>query len=205
MVEFFEGIINSFSNLSTVEWIGQIAGILAFITLSISYQFDRRKHLLFSIIPYLCFLTESACSLLSPSVLNNVVAIIRNIIMVYYLDKYNKQMPNKILFLMLALVWIIDLTMFFITGRQGDWYNYIAPVVLTILSICYNFKNYYILKLGAFFMEFGMLVYYIVYMLPFSIIRQIILVTSLIISVIIMFVKDMKNKHKKIEENNLTN
>ena len=48
-------------------------------------------------------------------------------------------------------------------------------------------------------MEFGMLLLYIVNMLPFSIIRQVILVISVIVSTIIMFIKDIKNKHKKEE------
>ena len=203
MKEFINDLIQSFQNLDAIGWIGQMAGIAAFVTLTIFYQFERRKFLLLSIISYIFFLIESSCALISPNVVNNIMAIVRNVIMIYFLDKYNSQMPNKYLVIMLSSIWIIDITALIITKRYDNWVNYIAPLSITVLSISYNFKSYYITKIGSFVMEFGMLIIYLVYMLPFSIIRQIILVLSVIISTIIMLIKDIKkkrNKDKELEE-----
>ena len=83
MKEFIDNLIQSFGNLDVFGWIGQMAGIMAFITLTIFYQFERRKFLLYTIISYVFFGIESACALLSPNVLNDVMAIVRNIIMIY--------------------------------------------------------------------------------------------------------------------------
>lgn len=79
-----------------------------------------------------------------------------------------------------------------LTHGFGQITSYFTPVTATILTLLQNNKNYYIVKLGNLIQESGALALFIICGLPFSILRQIILVSSIIISVIIMLIRDSK-------------
>ena len=71
---------------------------------------------------------------------------------------------------------------------------YLPPFISTFSSFTQNSKKFYIVKLGATIHETGFLIYYIIYQLPFSILRQAILVVSALVSLIIIGVRYFKNK-----------
>ena len=67
----WQSIISSFENLTPLLWVSQICGIIGFILICISYQFDRKRFLLissFSLFHLVCFdHDESRISSISPS------------------------------------------------------------------------------------------------------------------------------------------
>ena len=76
--------------------------------------------------------------------------------------------------------------------------NYLPPVIVTMSTFTQNSKNEYIVKIGVTLHETGFLIYYLIYKLPISIFRQVVLVVSSLIGIIIFY---KKTKQKNEEKN----
>ena len=75
------------------------------------------------------------------------------------------------LFILLGVMWLGELILMGITSSFDVFDYYLPPFISTFSSFTQNSKKYYIVKLGATIHETGFLIYYIIYQLPFSILR----------------------------------
>lgn len=192
-----EEIKSVFDGLTPILWASQICGIIGFIIIVISYQFDRKKFLLISGFAYIFFVLEQILAGLYSNMIVSVLGFIRNMLIIFFLIKKQKEMPNYFIYILLAITWIIEIIFFAIDGAAlRNFENYLPPLLVTIYTLVANNKNYYILKAGAFVQEAGFMAYYLLNGLPFSFLRQLILVISIMVSVIIMLIKSKKEKQK---------
>ena len=190
----WQSIISSFENLTPLLWVSQICGIIGFILICISYQFDRKRFLLISSFSFVFFALESGCALLFANLIVSSMCLIRNILMFIYFVYKKEELPKYMLFILLGVMWLGELILMGITSSFDVFDYYLPPFISTFSSFTQNSKKYYIVKLGAIIHETGFLIYYIIYQLPFSILRQAILVISALVSLIIIGVRYFKYK-----------
>ncbi len=203
-----EKILDSFRDLTPILWVSQIAGLIGLILVCISYQFDKKKYLAISVIAFSFFVIEQVCAVLVVNVIVTIAGLLRNLLIALYIKRKNeKTVPQRQLWCLVGIMWVAVFAamgiMTLATNKNefADWTNYLPLVLVSIFSILINNKNYYLCKLGAFIQEGGFLVYYAIFRLPVSALRQAILTTSVIVSVIIMIVKDIKkNNDRSVEE-----
>ena len=112
--------------------------------------------------------------------------------------KKNKELPKKILFSLLLIMWISEIIYMAISKTFFVLDNYLPPVIVTMSTFTQNSKNEYIVKIGVTLHETGFLIYYLIYKLPISIFRQVVLVVSSLIGIIILY---KKTKQKNEEKN----
>ena len=112
--------------------------------------------------------------------------------------KKNKELPKKILFSLLLIMWISEIIYMAISKTFFVLDNYLPPVIVTMSTFTQNSKNEYIVKIGVTLHETGFLIYYLIYKLPISIFRQVVLVVSSLIGIIIFY---KKTKQKNEEKN----
>lgn len=112
--------------------------------------------------------------------------------------KKNKELPKKILFSLLFIMWVSEIIYMAISKTFFVLDNYLPPVIVTMSTFTQNSKNEYIVKIGVTLHETGFLIYYLIYKLPISIFRQVVLVVSSLIGIIIFY---KKTKQKNEEKN----
>lgn len=123
--------------------------------------------------------------------------------MVYFLCKKDKELPKYLVFTLIGVMWALIILYLAYSNTFGQWDNYLPPAIVTMSTITQNNKREVVVKIGALFHESGFLVYYLVYRLPFSVLRQGILVFACLIGLtflIINMVKSKKNKNIELEE-----
>ena len=190
----WQSIISSFENLTPLLWVSQICGIIGFILICISYQFDRKRFLLISSFSFVFFALESGCALLYANLIVSSICLIRNILMFIFFVYKKEELPKYMLFILLGVMWIGEFILMGIT-RTFNIFDYcLPPLISTFSTFTQNSKKYYIVKIGATIHETGFLIYYIIYQLPFSILRQAILVISALVSLVVIFIKYVKNR-----------
>lgn len=185
--------INILLNLSKELWISQISGLIGLIVIGISYLFPKKKFLLIATISFIFFIIEQLFARTYSNLIVSSVCFIRNLLMTIFLIKMDKKLPRSILVSLLSLMWVSEIIYMACTKSFLVFDNYLPPLIVTMSSFTQNSKNEYIVKIGATLHESGFLIYYIIYQLPFSILRQLILVVSAIIGIIILY---KKNKTK---------
>ena len=182
----WQSIISSFENLTPLLWVSQICGIIGFILICISYQFDRKRFLLISSFSLFFFALESGCALLFANLIVSSMCLIRNILMFIYFVYKKEELPKYMLFILLGVMWIGEFILMGITKTFNVFDYYLPPLISTFSTFTQNSKKYYIVKIGATIHETGFLIYYFIYQLPFSILRQAILVLSALISLVVI-------------------
>ncbi len=195
-------IIKSFTDLTPMLWVSQIAGLIGLITIGIAYLFDKKRFLLIGTISFVFFIIEQAFALLYSNLIVSSVCFIRNILMVIMLYKYNKELSKYLIIALLVVMWSGVLIYMGISNTFGVWDNYLPPAIVTMSTITQNSKNEYVVKGGSTLHETGFLIYYLVYRLPLSVLRQGILVIAALIGIGILVYKSVKNK-KNIENINI--
>lgn len=190
----WQSIISSFENLTPLLWVSQICGIVGFILICISYQFDRKRFLLISSFSLFFFALESGCALLFANLIASSVCLIRNILMFFYFVYKKEELPKYMLFILLGVMWISEFILMGITRTFNVFDYYLPPLISTFSTFTQNSKKYYIVKIGATIHETGFLIYYIIYQLPFSILRQAILVISALVSLVVIGIRCFRNK-----------
>ena len=190
----WQSIISSFENLTPLLWVSQICGIIGFILICISYQFDRKRFLLISSFSLFFFALESGCALLFANLIVSSMCLIRNILMFIYFVYKKEELPKYMLFILLGVMWIGEFILMGITKTFNVFDYYLPPLISTFSTFTQNSKKYYIVKIGATIHETGFLIYYFIYQLPFSILRQAILVLSALISLVVIGIRCFRNK-----------
>jgi hypothetical protein len=195
-------ILESFENLSPLAFAGQILGIIGLIIIGIAYLFKKKTFLLLCTISFIFFILEGAFALKIAGTIVAITCFIRNILMCIFLYKWDKQLPRWIVYSLLGVM-IIALAIYLVISKEyGVWQHYLPACLVIMSTFTQNSKNEYIVKIGATLHETGFLVWNIVEKLPFAIFREVILVTACFIGIILLIIKDVKNK-KELEQNNL--
>jgi len=190
----FEQIIEMFRNLTPILWVSQITGIIGFIIILISYQFDKKKYILISTLGLVFLLAEQVIALLIANSISLFINIWRNILMFYFLEKKNKELPNYMILILLGLNWTTTLIYIHSIHAALEIFNYLPIIATTIQTIGQNSKNYYVVKLTILIGEACYIAYFALAGLPFSMFRELVLTGSAIISLVVLFIKDLKNK-----------
>jgi len=196
-------IIIMFQNLTPILWVSQICGLIGFLIIGISYQLNRKNFLLFCSISCFFFVLEQIFAGLYENAITSALSGIRNIIILLYLVKKNRQMPNIFTHVFVLISFVFALVSFIRKGYKAELIIecFLPFVIYAIGTYSVNLKNYLLLKVGMFFNEGGYLIYYIIYHLPFSILRQVVLTSSVLISIIVYLIKLYKSKKEvKINE-----
>lgn len=197
MNSLFESFKLMFEGLSIWGWIGQISGLIGFLIVLISFQCNKKNYCFLAGLSMILFLIEATSSKASmANFMVCLVSLIRNLWMYFKIKKEKGELTNIEVWSLLISLWIGQIIYMIIFNGFGQVTSYFTPVTATILTFLQNNKNYYIVKLGNLIQESGALALFIICGLPFSIFRQIILVLSIIISVIIMLFKQNKLNKK---------
>ena len=198
IMNVFVEFIESFKNLTPILWVSQIAGLIGLLIVGVAYLFEKRKFLAISTIAVLFFIVEQSCALLYSNLIVTTSCLIRNILMYVFLVKSNKEVPLYILGLLLVLMWAGIITYLSISQTFDQWDNYLPPAIVTMSTFTQNNKNEYVVKIGSAAHETGFLIYYIIYMLPVSILREAILIIAALVGLALIIINNVKKK-KEIE------
>jgi hypothetical protein len=191
-------IRSSFEDLTVNLWISQIAGLIGLIVIGISYLFKKKKFIAIATISFIFFIIEQAFAALYSNLIVSSSCFIRNLLMVYFLFKKKKELPKGIVFGLLGVMWISILIYLGFSNTFSKWDNYLPPLIVTMSTITQNNKKEIVVKIGALLHEGGFLVYYLVYHLPLSILRQIILVVACFIGLVLIIVQMIKRSTKDV-------
>ena len=189
--------LDSFNNLTPILWASQICGLVGLVFIFVSYQFKKKTYFILASISMLFFFLEQALAGLFANTIVTTGALIRNVVLAIYVCKGKEKSPDWFIYILIGLVWISEFILFIINNSIGVWDNYLPPILWSIATITSNNKNYYVLKLGMLVHEIGFLVYYAIYGLPFSVMRQAILAASIIVSLIVMIIRKISQKKKE--------
>ncbi len=179
---------------TSVNWLAQLFDIIGFVVFIFAYQQKKNRFVAVSIVAYLFFILESLSILLIDNVntwaniIGTASGIVRNIFMLYFAIKKDKEVPMWLALVILAATWGLNIPFF------EAWYTYIPCVALTICSITAVQKNYYILKVGAMINEAAFIVYNFAVGGYAGVVREIILVLVIAYSMLVMAVKEGKIK-----------
>ena len=202
IMNVFVEFIESFKNLTPILWVSQIAGLIGLLIVGVAYLFEKRRFLAISTIAVLFFIVEQSCALLYSNLIVTTSCLIRNILMYVFLVKSNKEVPLYILGLLLVLMWAGIITYLAISQTFDQWDNYLPPAIVTMSTFTQNNKNEYVVKIGSAAHETGFLIYYIIYMLPVSILREAILIIAALVGLALIIIKNIKKKKEiDLEEN----
>ncbi len=202
IMNVFVEFIESFKNLTPILWVSQIAGLIGLLIVGVAYLFEKRRFLAISTIAVLFFIVEQSCALLYSNLIVTTSCLIRNILMYVFLVKSNKEVPLYILGLLLVLMWAGIITYLAISQTFDQWDNYLPPAIVTMSTFTQNNKNEYVVKIGSAAHETGFLIYYIIYMLPVSILREAILIIAALVGLALIIIKNIKKKKEINLENN---
>ncbi len=193
-------IIKSFTDLTPILWVSQIAGLLGLITIGIAYLFDKKRFLAIATIAFVFFIIEQVLAALYSNLIVSATCLIRNLLMFIMMSKYNKELSKYIVVALIVLMWSGVIIYMAVSNTFGVWDNYLPPAIVTMSTITQNNKNEYVVKVGSTLHESGFLVYYLVYRLPFSIFRQVVLIIAALIGMGILIYKSVKkNKAQNID------
>ena len=165
-----------------INLFAQIAGTIGMVVLVWSYQLKKVRYLIVSTAAMAIFLLES-CLLYADAdtftgIVLNAAAIVRNLLMLFSLLRFRRELPVWAALLLLALVWAIC------APRLGAWYTWLPPVLQTVYTLCSLSKNYFVLKGGALILEGGNLFYNASVGAYIGVLRQVVLVTGVIVGTI---------------------
>lgn len=195
-----DAIKSSFENLTPLLWVSQISGLIGLIIIGISYLFKKKKFLLIATGAFIFFILEQAFAHLWSNLIVSSTCFVRNLFMLYFLFRKNKELPRYLLFGFIGIMWVLIISYLAATNSFGLWDNYLPPAIVTMSTITQNNKKELVVKIGALLHEAGFLVYYLIYNLPFSILRQAILVVACLIGLIILIIGFVRNKQIDVEK-----
>ena len=95
-------------------------------------------------------------------------------------------------------MWVGIILYLILSNSFTVWDNYLPPAIVTMSTITQNNKKEIVVKIGALLHESGFLVYYLVNRVPFSSLRQVILVIACLIGIILLIKNRMKKEEEKI-------
>lgn len=166
----------------TVNLYAQIVGTVGLVVIVWSYQLKKTAYLALSTLAMAIFLAES-CLLYADAdtftgIVLNAAAIVRNLLMLLWRARFGRELPAPIALCLLAVVWGVC------AFRLTAWYTFLPPALQTVYTLCSLSKNYFVLKVGALVLESGNLFYNASVGAYIGILRQVVLVISVIVSTI---------------------
>lgn len=171
-----------------VNVLAQVAGFVGLLLILYSYLQEKFALLFLSGISYIFFIAEGFFllpdSATLSNVIGNVVALFRNLAMLFCLVHYKRDMPAWGAIPFLVVFWLAAIPTF------GPWYSYIPPITVSVYSLCAIQKNDYILKIGALIHETAFVIYHPVTGAYVGGVRQVILVAVLAFSLARMYRRD---------------
>ncbi len=176
----------------TVNLFAQIAGLAGLVLIVWAYQLRKKGFLILSTAAMLFFLAES-CILYADAdtftgIVLNAAAIVRNLLMLLFLCRFRREMPPWAAVCLLLPVWAVC------AFHVSAWYTWLPPLLQTVYTFCALSKNYFVLKGGAFVLESGNLFYHAAVGAYVGIVRQIMLVTSVVAGTIVLAVRQARAK-----------
>ena len=197
-------IFDSFNNLTPLGWASQICGLIGLVIIFISYLFKKKKFMIIATISFVFFILEQSFAFLYSNLIVSSICFIRNILMVIFLLRFNKELPRSVVYSLIGLMWILVIIYMAITNEFNVFDNYLPPLIVTMSTITQNFKNEFVVKIGALLHESGFLIYYLIknsvnHDLPLSIFRQVCLVVATLIGLVIIIIH-YKNRTNRSEE-----
>lgn len=165
----------------TVNLPAQIVGLIGLAVIAVSYQFRKVKYLVWSTVAMELFLAES-CILSADSdtvtgIVINATAIARNLAMIAWAVKKKAELPPWLAAAFLAPMWAVCAFYF------GAWYTYLPPVLQTVYTFCAVSRNDFVFRSGALVLESGNFFYNASVGAYIGVVRQIVLVTSVVVSI----------------------
>lgn len=179
----------------TINVPAQICGLLGLIIILIAYQFKKRKLIAVQFIGYVFCLAEALFVSAWIGAVITAWAMIRNILIFFFLSKYQKELPGWITITLVIAIWLSCLP-FYLTGFAANWYDFFPPILITIATVCAANKNFYIFKIGAITHESGYIVYHLCTGAYIGVVRQIIISIGVLISMYIMSKQDRIKKNQ---------
>lgn len=167
----------------TVNLYAQIVGTAGLIVIVWAYQLKKTAFLSLSSAAMAIFLAES-CILYADAdtftgIVLNAAAIVRNLLMLFFLRRYGREMPPWAAACLLVPVWAIC------AFRLTAWYTWLPPALQTVYTFCALSKNYFVLKGGALALEGGNLFYNASVGAYVGVVRQIVLVVGVVVSTVV--------------------
>jgi uncharacterized membrane protein len=175
----------------------QIIDLIGFIIIGVAYFQKKYGYIITCIFAYICFIAESIVIMAMDgtntwaNIIGTTSGVIRNLFMLYYAKKWNKEVPTWIAVVILIITWCCNIPFF------DSWFTYIPCIALTVCTLTAVQKNYYILKTGAVFNEAANGVYYFVVGGYFGAVRELILTLIIGISMITLFFQQRKEAKSK--------
>ncbi len=168
-----------------INVLAQIFGLFGLIFIVWSYQLKRSSFYIMQSVGYLFCLAEGAVCAAFVGMVVTAASIIRNLLMIYWLKKYEKELPLFITLILLGVM-VLGCLPFYITGNSVAWYDFIPVVSVSVATLTAIHKNYFVLKGGALAHECAYLFYQLNVGAYVGVIRQIILAVGIIISIVRM-------------------
>lgn len=187
-----------------VNLLAQFWGFIMLIFIIISYQVHDTKYFIYMSVAFAFCALESLTLGSVSNFICCLVSICRNIAVLYY-RKQNTDVPNAVTALLIIPVVIIGIWVIF-TGNP--WHQLMPPILAISLTLLAVQKSIFWLKFGSIFIELGFLIFDIFIGAYVGVIRQGIVVVSVVIGLIRYIsalkhgtVKDYRNffdNHNKI-------
>lgn len=171
----------------------QICGLIGLVIILVSYQQKKLTFLWVQLIGYVFCLAESALCFGWTNVVITFTAMMRNVLMLLFLVKRGKELPLAFTLLLLAAMWG-GCVPFFVTAFR--WYDLLPPTLITLSTLCAISSNYYVLKAGALTQEYCFIAYQASIGAYIGVVRQVVLGTGVLISIIRMAVCGKKSASK---------
>lgn len=190
----WEQIAGSFSGLTPLGWASQICGLIGLVFLGISYLCKKKTFLLIASFAFVFFILEQVFVYLWGGLIVTCVCFARNLLMLFFLWKKNKELSKQLVYGLLVLMWVLLIVYMAITHEFGVWTNYVPAAVVTLSTFTQNSKNELIVKGGATIHETGFLIFYLnIPNMPISVMRQILLVVAGLIGLTLVIIRLIKN------------
>lgn len=180
--------------------LAQVFDLIGFIIIGIAFFQKKYGYIITCIVAYFMFIAESIVLLAMDgtnawaNIICTTTGIVRNVLMMFFLKKWNKEVPFWMAVVLMVITWCANIPFF------EDWPTYISCVALTVCTFTAVNKNYYVLKAGAFFNEAIQIIYYIYIGGYFGAVREAILSGIVLASVGVMIYNDIKAKKAKQSE-----
>lgn len=180
--------INILGNIVNINVPAQISGLIGMSIILIAYQQKKERFVLLQALGCVfCLIEALLCHGWVGSIITTM-CIVRNMVMLYFLKKHNgAPLPVAFTLIHLGVCWAAVLPLII---TNFVWYNVIPPLMLTTSTLTAMFSNYYVMKSGALVHESGYLLYHMSIGAYAGVLRQIVLASSVLISIIVMAVKE---------------
>ena len=180
--------VDIFGSIININVPAQISGLVGMTVILIAYQQKKERFVeLQALGCVFCLIEALLCRGWVGATITSM-CIIRNMMMLYFLKNRNgAPLPLRYTLIHLGVCWAAVLPMII---TNFVWYNVIPPLMLTISTSAAMFANYYVMKTGALIHESGYLLYHMSIGAYAGVLRQIVLASAVLISIIVMAIKE---------------